>query len=100
MRPIFHKLLFPIRYAQWVAAGKPRRSPEWIAELWDICEPCENYDPTMTTPGGVGGCRLCGCHISPDGEKDLNKLVWPTQKCDADKWPASIVDVPEDTLDP
>jgi hypothetical protein len=67
--------------ARWKAAGKPKRSPERIAELFAICESCPMFNGN--------GCRLCGCRLKSKGAF-LNKLAWSTESCPAEppKWTA------------
>jgi hypothetical protein len=82
---------FTITYAQWAAAGFPRREPEWVAELFAICEPCELFDPEAKGPfGDLGICKECGCHVGPDAENLRNKLVVPQTSCPLEKWGASV----------
>lgn len=85
---------FVLSYAAWAKEGFPRRSPEWVVEIFEThCKPCQYYDPNGTTPfGSVGTCTRCGCHVSDDCEDMLNKIVLPTSSCPLDppKWKASV----------
>lgn len=93
MRTTLQKVIgFAISYADWASVGFPRRSAAWVAELWAICSACPHLDKEQKTPFGLGACRVCGCHVSPDPEKTVNKLVWPTEGCPLDKpkWRATI----------
>ena len=78
---------------KWMAAGMPVRSPERIAELYQVCNACDKY---ITTKTGQGRCSLCGCKVNLHGK--MNKLLWATESCPLDppKWTADI-DVPERT---
>jgi hypothetical protein len=75
-------------------AGFPRRSPEWIAELFNThCRPCEWYDPdgrTLIRRRGV--CLKCGCHVSDIFDRLDNKLMFPNASCPLDppKWGPSV----------
>jgi hypothetical protein len=82
---------FTITYAQWAAAGFPRRDPEWVKELFAICKFCELYDADIRGPfGDKGVCRACGCHVGPDPENVRSKLVLPNTSCPLDKWGPSV----------
>jgi hypothetical protein len=83
----------PLRLAsarrKWVAAGKPQRSPEQIAEIFDtICTPCEHFRPTGD---GKGTCDKCGCRLKRQGGL-LNKILMATESCPIDKWPSAALD--------
>jgi len=85
---------FLVTFKDWAAAGFPRRSPEWVKEIFEThCQPCEWFDAEGRTPfGSVGTCRRCGCHVSPDGEDMLNAIVMPNKSCPLTppKWGANI----------
>lgn len=85
---------FLVAYADWAAAGFPRRAPEWVAEIFENhCKPCEWYDPDGVTPfGKVGTCKFCSCHVSADFDDMQNKIVLPNTSCPLDppKWQASV----------
>jgi len=82
---------FLVTWKDWASAGFPKRSPEWIRELFGICKACPEYDPEGKTPlGTVGICRICGCHVSDDPDTTLNKLLMPNTSCPLGKWQASI----------
>lgn len=84
---------FVVAYKDWAAAGFPRRSPEWVQEIFDICKTCPLYNPEGKTPfGSVGTCEKCGCHVSNDPEDMLNKIVLPNTSCPLDppRWNASV----------
>lgn len=85
---------FLVAYRDWAAAGFPRRSPEWVKEIFEThCQKCPIYDPKAVTPfGSVGTCGKCGCHVSADPEDMLNKIVLPTSSCPLDPplWRASV----------
>lgn len=85
---------FLVAYADWVAAGFPRRSPEWVKEIFEThCKPCEWYDANAKTVFGKQGmCTRCGCHVSADFDDMQNKIVLPNTSCPLDepKWKANI----------
>jgi hypothetical protein len=64
--------------ANWVAAGRPRRSLERIKEIFDtICQPCGHF---VSTGNGKGSCGLCTCALRRvDGL--LNKISLATEGC-------------------
>ena len=75
-------LLLTVRYlaerARWEAAGRPLRSKERMAEIYDeICEPCDSFADDM--------CEECGCSVRREGE-EMNKLAWATTECPLKKW--------------
>jgi len=68
-----------------MAAGRPLRTEEEIAEIYDEqCSPCEYFDNDS--------CGLCGCHVRREGTT-LNKLAWGTEKCpdDPPKWVEKVI---------
>ncbi|MHC4120137.1 MAG: hypothetical protein ACYSWO_21800 [Planctomycetota bacterium] len=85
---------FTISYADWAAEGFPRRSPEWIAEIFaEHCQPCEWYAPEeKTLLGRQGVCRRCGCHVSAAPRRLDNKLLLPNTSCPLDPplWGSSV----------
>lgn len=88
---------FSIAYTKWLAAGKPIREPEHIAELFKICENC----PTrrfMRVSKNKGRCTQCGCWIKRQGE-NRNKLAWPTEGCPDGHWAAQVEPVEDETPD-
>ena len=87
---------FTITYASWAAAGFPRRDPEWVAELFAVCESCDQYDPAGKGPfGDVGACEACGCHVG-NNDRPTNKLVLPNTSCPLGKWGSSVDRKPRD----
>lgn len=84
---------FAVSMAQWIAAGCPSRSPEWVSEIFHThCEPCEYYFPGRTMLGQNGGCGKCGCHVSADSSNPLNKIVDPNNSCPLDppRWGRNV----------
>jgi hypothetical protein len=70
---------FGMSFAAWVAAGRPRRDPEYVTWLFVThCEPCGNYDPELKI------CSICECFVSEKSD-ELNKLVWATEGCPMSK---------------
>lgn len=58
---------------RWTKAGKPERTDEEVAEIYDtFCKPCKFFTGT--------GCKLCGCLINRE-RRHMNKLRWATEKC-------------------
>jgi hypothetical protein len=68
-----------IAYTKWVAAGKPLRTPQAIAELFVICENCPSMN-FIPISDGIGRCAECACWLRKDS-RDRNKLAWPTSPC-------------------
>jgi nitrous oxide reductase accessory protein NosL len=89
---------FTLTYAQWAAAGFPRREEKWVKELFAICERCEFYDPNKPGPfGDKGSCQLCGCHVGSDHDNPRNKIVLPNTSCPdkPPKWEAVVEPKPK-----
>jgi len=84
---------FTISMRDWMLAGCPSRSPEWVAEIFtEHCEPCEFFDPGRNILGQKGHCDKCGCHVSANSNNPLNKIVDPNNSCPLDppKWGNTI----------
>lgn len=63
---------------KWVQSGKPYRTAERIAEIFDEkCKPCEFFNQEGESKGS---CGVCGCRLLREG-KFLNKLAWATTQC-------------------
>jgi hypothetical protein len=73
--------------ARWIAAGRPMRSDDQMAEIFAICESCEFFVGRVN--GGEGVCRLCGCNLKRIGGI-LNKIRMATETCPANppRWKA------------
>lgn len=72
-----------VRYAgavsRWVLAGKPERSQEEVARIYDtICKPCEFFKNDS--------CVTCGCRVRRSGAALLNKISMDTESCPKKKW--------------
>lgn len=66
--------------ARWIKAGRPTRTMEQIAKVYDeVCQPCFAFDNDS--------CGVCGCRLKRDTLL-INKLAWATEKCPLDppKW--------------
>jgi hypothetical protein len=72
---------------KWAGAGKPMRSDERIAEVFQICESCPHIIPNTQDEGGQ--CGICGCWLYPQVGL-VNKIQWATEKCPLSppKWDA------------
>lgn len=72
--------------AIWTQNGRPYRTSEQMAELFNICRECENF---QRFSDGVGQCQICGCFIKRNS-KHLNKLAFATTSCPLEepKWVA------------
>jgi hypothetical protein len=62
---------------KYIKAGRPQRSPELIARLQKICEPCEFYNAKTVR------CSKCGCFLTVKGR-------WATARCDLGKWDKTL----------
>jgi len=71
---------YSVAVARWMAAGKPVRSDEETARLYEICE--SNVCGFFRN----GDCGVCGCKVSRDGEAPLIKNRMATESCPAGKW--------------
>lgn len=74
---------------RWIAAGRPVRSVERVAELFTVCKACEHFQ--LGARDGEGKCRLCGCQLRRAGGL-LNKIQMATESCPAQppRWTAEI----------
>ncbi len=75
--------------AKWIAAGRPRVSPEQQAERRAICDACEH----KKVEEGRERCGLCGCYLRATSwlfgtVETPGKLELATVACPAGKWPA------------
>ena len=73
---------------RWIRAGRPRRSPERIAEVFEICQACPEFRPT---DDANGTCNLCGCPLRQRGGL-IDKISMATESCPADpqRWTAEL----------
>lgn len=72
--------------SKWIAAGRPLRTDERIAEIWDNhCSNCDKREADR--------CTMCGCFIRREGVT-LNKLAWGTEDCPVKKWQLEVLDIP------
>jgi hypothetical protein len=61
---------------RWVASGRPTRSKEERAKLFEEhCKGCEMYDHEKHA------CKSCGCKVSSDADPLENKLAMATEHC-------------------
>lgn len=89
---------FTLGMARWVNAGRPIRSPEWVAELFEHCWTCPSYEPDKRTEfRDRGVCAECGCYVHPTDLTIRNKLVLPTEGCPRGHWHASV-DINRDNI--
>ena len=68
---------FATAMAKWVAAGRPMRTHDEIAERLAICHGCERLKNDV--------CLSCGCQCI-ETEIVMNKLTLATEKCPLGKW--------------
>jgi len=65
--------------AKWLAAGRPKRSPQEVAELRAICRDCSYFRADNCTH------EKCGCRVGAAGRLG-DKLTWKTESCPVGKW--------------
>lgn len=74
-------------HKRWKSAGKPKRSPERMLEIYkQHCRDCEHNVVKL----GIPRCNKCGCCISSNRQY-LNKLLFATEACPEDLFPADVV---------
>lgn len=68
---------------KWVAAGRPERTDEEIAAIYDEhCSRCDMYDKDRKI------CNSCGCPATKDQPALRNKLRMATEACPLGRFPA------------
>jgi hypothetical protein len=65
---------------RWIAAGRPVRTGERIAELLAICRDCE------WQRGGQCLHEDCGCNVNDKSRPLTNKLAMATESCPVGKF--------------
>jgi hypothetical protein len=76
-------------HQKWSAAGKPVRTDERVAEIYDQhCSQCPMLKETVAGQA----CSLCGCLLSRE-RNFMNKLRWATEAC-PDKPPRWMSEIP------
>lgn len=61
--------------ARDLAAGRPRRSPAEIREIFSAhCQKCPRYN------SAAQACSLCGCPVSAE-EPEANRIAWAALHC-------------------
>lgn len=66
---------------RWIASGRPTRSEEEIAELFEThCKQCDMFDKEKYA------CKSCGCSVSTSSEPLGNKLKMKTEACPLGRW--------------
>jgi hypothetical protein len=63
---------------RWIAAGRPVRSEERVAEIFSICQACERFRPGASEL--EGSCAVCGCRLRSTGGL-FNKIQMATESC-------------------
>lgn len=73
---------------KWVAAGKPVRSAEEVAEIFAICQSneCGKFEPAKIFSKTKGGCKECGCNLAQQTGRLFNKIEWATEHCPLGYW--------------
>lgn len=84
---------YVIAYTKWVVAGKPLRSAEKIAELFNICKSCPSVS-FIPISDSIGRCAECACWLKETGI-DRNKLAWPTSPCPEGHWQNEVEEEPD-----
>ena len=66
---------------KWIAAGRPVRSAEETAYLYQLCKGCVNISNDRTV------CMSCGCPVRPNNTRPkANKIAMATEHCPVGKW--------------
>lgn len=63
---------------RWIAAGRPVRGEERVAEIFAICQACPNFRPG--TSELEGSCSVCGCRLRSAAGL-FNKIQMATESC-------------------
>ena len=67
--------------ARWVKAGRPVRTPDEVARIYDdLCRPCDDFDVEKET------CKVCGCPVRKSAKALRNKIGMATEHCPGEKW--------------
>lgn len=64
----------------WVVGGMPKRTPEQIANILEICKQCSLYDSQRQI------CTRCGCRATKSSSAWVNKIAMGTEVCPQGKW--------------
>jgi len=75
-----HAVKYARALLRWVAAGRPTRTDEEVAEIVKTCERCKHYEAES------GRCKKCGCCIKTKGLTILSKSKLSTESCVTGKW--------------
>lgn len=81
---------FLAELAAWIKAGRPVRSKNEVAELFEKCSSnkCGYYSRGNNIEGS---CKSCGCRLSARISKlKPNKLHWATTSCPEGHWESEI----------
>ena len=65
---------------RWIKAGRPIRTEERIADVYEICLNCRAMDKETHS------CRYCGCRLGTGANPLLNKIAMATERCPVGKW--------------
>lgn len=66
--------------SRWIKAGRPIRSEEDIATLYEICKTCRAFETETNS------CKFCGCRLGTNSNPLINKIAMATERCPVDKW--------------
>jgi hypothetical protein len=70
---------FATSVSRWVAAGRPIRSEQRVAEIFtQHCRPCQHFKPGRSD--AEGKCGLCGCRLRSEAGV-MNKIKMATEGC-------------------
>lgn len=75
-----HAIKYARALTRWIAAGRPTRDDEEVAEIVAVCETCDKYKADKSR------CSVCGCKVHTPGITILSKAKLGTERCHKDKW--------------
>ncbi len=68
---------------KWVAAGRPMRTKEQMAEIYAVCAQCPRFNKRGGFIPGYDQCDICQCNLHPSMQI-MNKIAWDTTNCPND----------------
>jgi hypothetical protein len=63
---------------EWIGAGRPKREPGEIREIYCICKDCEKFSGKK--------CREGGCPVNLSEKPLRNMIAMATRACPIGKW--------------
>jgi len=75
-----HAVKYAKALMRWIAAGRPVRTDDEVAEIVAMCEACKHYKAKQKR------CSVCGCRVSTGKLAVFNKCRLLTEFCPWGKW--------------